>query len=262
MKKATPSAVAESPPPPRLEDFSAPYHFSAEKIYLTYRARRDRLARALPQPYLPRPILGQYLFVFEAAHFFNVRGSNNSPRIAPYNELIHFAPAWFDGIPTYAMWKLFLDDPLPIVLGRELYGFPKHLATIDYEKDAKSLRVAATPENNPAIELSLRRSSAVNAVPLLDRLLGGAARHVTTSTELVFPAPDADQVIRSRIGDVQIAGARAVEVERACIPLFVELDLLRPAEVHRPLLAVHISTFHITLSAPARARRGDLLADR
>lgn len=95
------------------------------------------LASLVPEPLAANPegMLWIYTVHIAAA----------KPLPLPYHELGIFVPVVCDGQPGLFALALFLDEPLPITIGREVWGFPKRYAdsiVIEREDDRCHSRLA------------------------------------------------------------------------------------------------------------------------
>jgi acetoacetate decarboxylase len=120
--RAMPLTNPSYPPPP--------YRFyDREYIIITYRTDRDALRRAVPEPLeLPEN---------DALVHFEFIRMPDSTGFGDYTESGQVIPVTFQGVEGGYVHSMFLDDDSPIAGGREIWGFPKKLATpkITHEGD-------------------------------------------------------------------------------------------------------------------------------
>jgi acetoacetate decarboxylase len=105
-----------------------PYRFtSREYIIITYRTDPAAIAAVVPEPLqAPEPIV-KYEFI----------RMPSSTGFGDYTESGQVIPVTFNGEDGSYVHSMYLDDEAPIAGGREIWGFPKKLATpkISHEGD-------------------------------------------------------------------------------------------------------------------------------
>jgi acetoacetate decarboxylase len=97
-----------------------PYRFvNREFLIVTYRTDRDALHAFVPEPLeLDEPLV-RYEFI----------RMPDSTGFGDYTESGQVVPVTFDGVRGGYVHSMYLNDDAPIAGGRELWGFPKKLAT-------------------------------------------------------------------------------------------------------------------------------------
>jgi acetoacetate decarboxylase len=107
-----------------------PYRFvDREFLVITYRTDMDALQRLVPAP----------LEVAEPLVKFEFIRMPNSTGFGDYTESGQVIPVSFQGRKGGYTHCMFLDDHPPIAGGRELWGFPKKLATPHLKTEIDSL---------------------------------------------------------------------------------------------------------------------------
>jgi acetoacetate decarboxylase len=97
-----------------------PYRFfNREFFVITYRTDPDALAAVVPEPLEVVEPLVKYEFI----------RMPDSTGFGDYTETGQVIPVRFEGKPGVYVHSMFLDDDAPIAGGRELWGFPKKLAS-------------------------------------------------------------------------------------------------------------------------------------
>jgi acetoacetate decarboxylase len=105
-----------------------PYRFiDREYLVITYRTDPERLRAVVPEPLLPDAPLVKYEFI----------RMPDSTGFGDYTESGQVIPVSLNGRQGNYTHCMFLDDESPIAGGRELWGFPKKLASpsLKIEKD-------------------------------------------------------------------------------------------------------------------------------
>jgi acetoacetate decarboxylase len=97
-----------------------PYRFiDREFVVITYRTDMERLRDVVPEPLgVPEPLVN-YEFI----------RMPDSTGFGDYTESGQVIPVTFRGKPGAYVHAMYLDDHAPIAGGREIWGFPKKLAT-------------------------------------------------------------------------------------------------------------------------------------
>ena len=97
-----------------------PYKFyDREFLIITYRTDLDRLREMVPEPLQVTEPLVHYEFI----------RMRDSTGFGDYTESGQVIPVTYDGKPGSYTLAMYLDDHPPIAGGRELWGFPKKLAS-------------------------------------------------------------------------------------------------------------------------------------
>ena len=105
-----------------------PYRFvDREFLIVTYRTDPDVLARVIPAPLEMTDPIVKFEFI----------RMPNSTGFGDYTESGQVIPVRFQGQPGSYVHAMYLDDMAPITGGREIWGFPKKLASpqLRVEKD-------------------------------------------------------------------------------------------------------------------------------
>jgi acetoacetate decarboxylase len=166
---AMPLTNPSYPPPP--------YRFyDREYLMITYRTDRDALRQVVPEPLelLDDPLV----------HYEFIR-MPDSTGFGDYTESGQVIPVRFQGQEGGYVHSMYLDDDAPIAGGREIWGFPKKLATpkINHEGDVivatlhygSALCALASigykhrvAEPEPILESMLRPNFLIKIVPHVD----------------------------------------------------------------------------------------------
>jgi acetoacetate decarboxylase len=97
-----------------------PYKFvNREFLIITYRTDMERLRKVVPEPLEVTEPLVSYEFI----------RMPDSTGFGDYTESGQVIPVMYEGKPGSYTHAMYLDDHPPIAGGRELWGFPKKLAT-------------------------------------------------------------------------------------------------------------------------------------
>jgi acetoacetate decarboxylase len=103
-----------------------PYHYrNAQAISVKFETNRDAALEALPEPLeLIEPACANLSFYWYPFTTFG-----------PYHEVILRLYARHEGKPLTYVQQIFVDTEPPLLAGREVWGFPKKLAKIGFERD-------------------------------------------------------------------------------------------------------------------------------
>jgi acetoacetate decarboxylase len=141
-----------------------PYRFVNREFFIvTYRTDRDALKAVIPAPLEFTEPLVKYEFI----------GMPDSTGFGDYTESGQVIPVSFQGQTGGYVHAMFLDDEAPIAGGRELWGFPKKLASpkLSVEKDTLLgvLRYGPVPV---AVATMGYKHRALDPAPILSSLTG------------------------------------------------------------------------------------------
>lgn len=129
---------------PNARLLQGPYAFDgSEMTAIVVRCDPARIERLLPPGARPIPgSRGRYLLTFNRftdVHSVHPSGEN---RFFHYKEVTPFIPCMAPGgRPGVASPELYLDSYMGILLGREMYGFPKRFGKVDIYEDRLDLAV-------------------------------------------------------------------------------------------------------------------------
>jgi acetoacetate decarboxylase len=103
-----------------------PYHYrNVQSIAVAFETDPDVALEAIPAPLvLPEPAIAALSFYWYPFSTFG-----------PYHEAIISLNVEHDGKPLTLIQKIMVDTEPPMLAGRELWGFPKKLATIGLKRD-------------------------------------------------------------------------------------------------------------------------------
>ena len=126
-------------------------------ISIVFRTTPEALQGLVPAPLLPNPDHLAFIYVGE----FNV----DSPVKANYREAGIGVPALFgETLGSYFAY-LYLDPPLAIVPGREIWGFPKKDASIAFTREGALFRATVSRDGVTLVSASVNASERVEPVP-------------------------------------------------------------------------------------------------
>lgn len=107
-----------------------PYSFvNREFMIITYRTDLDALRAVVPEPLQVTDPIVKYEFI----------RMPDSTGFGDYTESGQVIPVTFDGVHGGYVHAMYLDDEAPIAGGRELWGFPKKLASPSLTVDKDTL---------------------------------------------------------------------------------------------------------------------------
>ena len=174
-----------------------PYRFvNREFLIVTYRTDMDALRAVVPEPLQVTDAIVKYEFI----------RMPDSTGFGDYTESGQVIPVTFEGQPGSYVHSMYLNDEAPIAGGRELWGFPKKLASpsLSVEKDTLlgtldygPVRVATATMGykHKAQDLAVVRSSMLTPNYLLKII-----PHVDGSARIC-------EIVRYYLEDVNVKGA-------------------------------------------------------
>ena len=107
-----------------------PYRFmNREYLIISYRTDPDALRAVVPEPLQFTDPIVKYEFI----------RMPDSTGFGNYTESGQVIPVTFNGVPGGFVHSMYLDDDAPIAGGREIWGFPKKLASPKLRADKDTL---------------------------------------------------------------------------------------------------------------------------
>ena len=197
-----------------------PYRFvNREFLIVTYRTDMDALRAVVPEPLQLTSAVVKYEFI----------RMPDSTGFGDYTESGQVIPVSFEGQAGGYVHSMYLNDEAPIAGGRELWGFPKKLASpsLVVEKDTLvgtldygSVRVATATMGYKHRALDLQ---AVRAAMLAPNYLLKIIPHVDGSARIC-------ELVRYFLEDVQVKGAwsgpAALELAQHALAPVAQLPVL------------------------------------
>jgi acetoacetate decarboxylase len=174
-----------------------PYRFANREFFIvTYRTDPAALKAVIPAPLEYIEPLVKYEFI----------RMPDSTGFGDYNESGQVIPVRYEGKNGSYVHAMFLDDESPIAAGRELWGFPKKLASpkLSVEKDTLLgvLRYGPVPV---AIATMGYKHRALDPAPILDSLT--APNFLLKIIPHVDGTPRICELVRYCCEDVTVKGA-------------------------------------------------------
>ncbi len=140
-----------------------PYTYEGNRmLILVARTSPDVLRELVPEPLVVNPA-GQ-LFIY-------VGDLNIAPHHVRYHEAGIMIPASDGREEGVYLPVLYLDRVLPIVVGREVWGYPKFQADIDLVEEAGVVRASVKSEGTSLIDATLRLGAPVPPVNMTPRTM-------------------------------------------------------------------------------------------
>ncbi len=130
-----------------------PYHYKGfEKVSVFCRADVDKLKRHIPKEF---ELTSDIFEVF-------VLKNNEIDGLKPYSEGGIVIPCKYNGIEgaTVAYEYVTTDDAL--CAGREIWGYPKKLAEVSFEREGKSIKATCSRDGGKLINISFHEDDTKN----------------------------------------------------------------------------------------------------
>jgi acetoacetate decarboxylase len=126
-------------------------------MLILFKTAPDVLQALVPHPLVPNP---DDLVVFYVGCFNVV-----APVETSYHEAGIGVPVSFGESPGQFAAYLYLDQVMPIVAGREIWGFPKKDADITYVKEGDKISARVVQDGITLIDATLQLSERVDPIP-------------------------------------------------------------------------------------------------
>jgi len=122
-----------------------------------FRTEQYIIQSLVPEPLVPdpAPVMGLYVAQLSIA----------APLASTYYEAGLVARVTFQHKPGLYFAALYLDSPLGVVVGREIWGFPKKPAQITYNEEDGQISAIVSMMNSPLIKIGMRQARRVEHFP-------------------------------------------------------------------------------------------------
>jgi len=127
----------------------------SETISVTFQTNPDVINKLVPAPL--KAYAGDIMIISVAFHNIESAYIDNQKQMSDYkyHEMYITIPAVFNGKVGGFMPILYLDKVDPIIAGREIWGFPKFYADIDFQKNEKTATARVSKDGEILIEIEL-----------------------------------------------------------------------------------------------------------
>ena len=127
----------------------------SETISVTFQTTPDVINKLVPAPL--KAYAGDIMIISVAFHNIESAYIDNQKQMSDYkyHEMYITIPAVFNGKVGGFMPILYLDKVDPIIAGREIWGFPKFYADIDFQKNEKTATARVSKDGEILIEIEL-----------------------------------------------------------------------------------------------------------
>lgn len=134
----------------------------SETLSITFQTTSEVIKRLVPSPLMA--YAGDIMIISVAFHNIESAYIDKKMQISDYNyhEMYLTIPVMFNGRPGGFMPILYLDKVDPIILGREIWGFPKFFADIDFQKNEKTASARVSKDGKLLIVLELELGNLTN----------------------------------------------------------------------------------------------------
>jgi acetoacetate decarboxylase len=212
-----------------------PYHYrNAQAIAIKFETDLDAALEALPAPLqLIEPATANLSFYWYPFTTFG-----------PYHEVILRLYAQHEGKPLTYVQQIFVDTEPPMLAGREIWGFPKKLATIGLARDRDM--IVGTLERPAGVRLAsmiVRPEQPISNLPSSGpttglRIIPAAEAGATRPACAELVAADTQHTIREAwegTGSISFPDHSALDpvdrfpVKRILKSTYMEYDIMLPA---------------------------------
>lgn len=180
LKKAycMPATAPAYPPPPFLYE-------GCRQTMIIFRTDPEVIRSLVPEPLVPDaiPILGLYI----------AKLSITSPNPGTYMEAGLVARVAYEGNPGMYFSHLYLDSALGVIVGREIWGFPKKPAQIIYKEEDGKISTVVTLMGGTLIKTGMQKARKLDQFPE-DPIQAGYTLKIIPSAEPDAP-PDVLQLV-------------------------------------------------------------------
>jgi acetoacetate decarboxylase len=176
-----------------------PYVFAGSQYLVTTIVTTPAVLRAMvPEPLEPKP---QGL-----VHVMVVRQHLVEPEEILYSEAILAVPVSYEGVDAIYMPVLYLDQALPIVTGREIYGYNKVDAEIEWSESEGTVHATVRRWGETLIDVRAQLGEPLAQIPQRPSSPNLNLKHIP-SVEAGAP-PDVLQLTSTTLTDVKVTTMR------------------------------------------------------
>jgi acetoacetate decarboxylase len=137
----------------KARQFERGEFYDAEMLTVYFETYPDNVAKLIPPPLKPGPFPMGLAFV---AHYPK---TNFSPA---YHESALFLMAAYGGVEGLFCLAMPVDDDTALILGREVFGYPKKMAHIHLEREGNDFRGGTQRHGVPFLEMKARLEGTFN----------------------------------------------------------------------------------------------------
>ena len=135
-----------------------PYCYKGNRVVtIVFRTTSDALQQLVPEPLIPNPDNLAFVYFGE----YNL----DSPLKTSYREIGIGTPAIFGETPGSYLIYLYLDPPLAIVPGREIWGWPKKNAEITFTEENHTFSISVVRDGVTILSASVNAFARVEPIP-------------------------------------------------------------------------------------------------
>jgi acetoacetate decarboxylase len=176
-----------------------PYVFEGSQYLVTTIATSPEVLRAMvPEPLQPNPR--------GLMHFIAARQHLVEPEEIVYLEVLLVIPVGFSGTEGIYMPVLYLDQALPIVTGREIYGYNKVDAEIEWRESDGTVQATVRRWGETLIDMRAQLGEELPQVPEMPSTPNFNLKHIP-SVEAGSP-PDVLELTATTLTDVRRTAMR------------------------------------------------------
>ena len=127
----------------------------SETLSITFQTTSEAINRLVPEPL--KAYAGDIMIISVAFHNIESAYIDSKKQMSDYkyHEMYITIPAMFNGKVGGFIPILYLDKVDPIIAGREIWGFPKFYADIDFQKNEKTASARVSKDGKILIEIEL-----------------------------------------------------------------------------------------------------------
>ncbi len=131
----------------------------SETLSVTFQTTSEVIKRLVPSPLVA--YTGDIMIISVAFHNIESAYIDKKMQMSDYkyHEMYLTIPVMFNGKAGGYLPILYLDKVDPIIHGREIWGFPKFFADIDFQKNEKTASARVSKDGKPLIVLELELGS-------------------------------------------------------------------------------------------------------
>lgn len=145
-----------------------PIRFTDTKLVsITFKTTPETLQKLVPKPLVPNPDSIMYVYIarFNPQDYTSGEFVYKTSSATSYLEVAFGVPVVFENQPGRYMVYMYLDKAVPLVFGREMWGYPKKDAEITMIEEGEKITVQAERRGTMLIRAAFQRTEKIDPIP-------------------------------------------------------------------------------------------------
>lgn len=145
-----------------------PIRFSDTKLVsITFKTTPETLQKLVPKPLVPNADSLMYVYIarFNPQDYTSGEFVYKTSSATSYLEVAFGVPVAFGNQPGRYVVYMYLDKTIPVVFGREMWGYPKKDAEITMIEDGETITAQAERRGTMLVRATFKRTGKIDPIP-------------------------------------------------------------------------------------------------